>query len=126
MRDWNGVVIAESLRDPMWINGFPVYRAYVSPDALDLGPGRPPGRWHLYWVRASWADIDGIRSELLEPWYAHFWNEKRLIVVYADARFEMDRFDQATWRPAVEHGLSKGIPEEQLDFPTDDSTGTLE
>ena len=126
VREWKGVVIAESLRDPTAINGFPVYRAYISHDVMELGAGRPPGRWHLYWIQASQQEIAAIRGGLLHGWYAHFWNERQTIVVYDDAVFEMDRFDRSTWKAASEHGLAMGIPEEQLDFPTDDSTGTLE
>jgi hypothetical protein len=39
-----------------------------------------------------------------------------MIVVYCDKRFELDRFDRASWIPAIEHGKAKGIPDEQLDF----------
>jgi len=125
MRDWAGVVIAESLRDPTTINRLPVYRAYISRDGLAPGPGGPPGRWHLYWVRASPGEMAAIRAELMHGWYAHFWNEHEIVVLYDDAQFRMDRFDRSTWQAAARHGLAMGIPEDQLDFPTDDSTGTL-
>lgn len=39
-----------------------------------------------------------------------------MVVVYCDARFEVDRFDRPTWIPVIEHGKGKGIPDEQLDF----------
>jgi hypothetical protein len=126
MNEWKGAVIAESLRDPMTLNGFQVYRAYVSPDGLDLGPDRPVGRWHLKWVRVSREDIALIRAQLIHGWYAHFWNERQMVVVYDDAEFEMDRFDRSTWKRATEHGLAMGIPEQQLDFPTDDSAGAMQ
>jgi hypothetical protein len=76
-------------------------------------------------VTCTAADIDRIRQGL-KPWrwYAHFWRAARMIVVYCDARFEMDRFDRSTWTPAIEHGRAKGIPDEHLDFliiPHDDA-----
>jgi hypothetical protein len=53
-----------------------------------------------------------------KPWRccAHFWRGNRMVVVYCDARFEVDRFDRPTWIPVIEHGKGKGIPDEQLDF----------
>ena len=39
-----------------------------------------------------------------------------MIVVYCDARFDVDRTDRSTWTAAIEHGRTKGVPEEQLDF----------
>ena len=46
-------------------------------------------------------------------------------VVFAEARFEMSRTDQATWQAAIAYGLAHGITADELDFPTDDSVGTL-
>ena len=126
MTEWHGVVVAESLGDPTLLNACPVYRTYISgPQPLD--PTGTLGNWHLYWVRVPSTTIDAIRAALVDGWwYAHFWNADRLRVVFADAEFEVARDDPSTWQPAVEHGLAKGIPREWLDFPTDDSTGTLE
>jgi hypothetical protein len=63
--------------------------------------------------------VDRIRAEL-KPWrwYAHFWRDDSMIVIFHDARFEVHRTDRATWVPAIEHGRAKGIPDEQLDFLT--------
>jgi hypothetical protein len=123
--DFDGCVIGESLRDPTLVNHLRVWRAWISPDAIlsdDQGTLAP---WHIYWVTCTATEIDRIQKGL-KPWrwYAHFWKVARMIVVYCDARFEIDRFDRSTWTPAVEHGRRKGIPEEQLDFliiPHDDA-----
>jgi hypothetical protein len=56
---------------------------------------------------------------MLPGWYAHFWREDTVIVVYHDRIFKLDRDDRSTWQEAIEHGKAQGIPEEQLDFPTD-------
>jgi hypothetical protein len=39
-----------------------------------------------------------------------------MIVIFHDARFDVNRTDRMTWEPAIEHGRAKGIPNEQLDF----------
>jgi len=63
------------------------------------------------------ADIDRLRAQLKTwRWYAHFWRGDELVVIYHDARFEMDRAGPSTWTPAIEHGKAKGIPDAQLDF----------
>ena len=120
-------MIAESLADPTFVNRLPVHRAYVSQDGLPVDGAGRTGRWHLYWVTATEADLDAVQGALArdKAWYAHFWRDDRMVVLFADARFDVQRSDRATWEGAIAHGLARGIPIEQLDFPTDDSVGTL-
>lgn len=122
---WRGVVIAEGLSDPTLINGFQVTKAFITEDGQPLDEEGATGRWHLYWVDVSGDDIDRIQAATRYAWYAHFWRDERLVVVYADARFDMHRHHRSTWRPAIDHGLEQGLPLKWLDFPTDDSVGTL-
>jgi hypothetical protein len=42
-----------------------------------------------------------------------------IIVVYHDKQFEFLKGDAGTKREAIEHGKRQGIPEGELDFPTD-------
>lgn len=117
MPDFDGCVIGESLRDPTLINRLRVWKAWISPDVVLSDDHGTRTQWHIYWVTCDATEIDAIQSQL-QPWrwYAHFWRENQLIVVYCDARFDMDRRDRSTWARAIEHGQAKGIPEEQLDF----------
>jgi len=52
------------------------------------------------------------------PWYAHFWKDNRtdILVIFEDHCFWIHAHDRATWQAAIDHGLSIGIPIEQLDF----------
>ncbi len=122
---WRGVVLAEGLRDPALINDFRVSRAFITGEGQPLDEDGAVGRWHLYWVDVSDAEIDRVQAGTRHGWYAHFWQGDRLVVVYDDARFELDRHDQRSWQPAVDHGLGQGLRREWLDFPADDSAGTL-
>jgi hypothetical protein len=122
---WCGVVVAEGLHDPAVINDLWVTRAFITGDGQPMDEDGTEGRWHLYWVDASDDEIDRIQAGARRGWYAHFWRGDRLLVVYDDARFSMYRHDQPTSGPAVDHGLGQGRRGEWLDFPTDDSAGTL-
>lgn len=51
--------------------------------------------------------------------YDDLWRRSRIIVVYNDRQFELTKNDKKTWREAIEHGRAQGIPEDELDFPTD-------
>lgn len=121
---WRGVVIAESLQDPTLLNGSPVYRVHISASELPVDEGS--ARWHLYWLRAGRKEIDAFAEQIKHGWYAHFWSDQRILVVYDDQRFEMDRFDPSTWQPAIDHGIRQGLRREWLDFPTDDGIGELQ
>jgi hypothetical protein len=54
------------------------------------------------------------------PWYIHLWElgKNTITVVFKDKVFTVTR-SKDTWREAVLYGKSLGIPEEQLDFPTE-------
>ena len=122
---WRGVVIAEGLNDPALINDLQVTKAFITGDDQPLDEDGTQGRWHLYWVDVSDDQIDLIQATTRYAWYAHFWQDDRLLVVYNDARFDLHRHDQSTWQAAIDHGLEQGLRREWLDFPTDDSVGTL-
>ncbi len=120
---WRGMLIAESLKDPTLINELRVSGARISREELPLDDAGHLGRWHLYWVDVTPEQIEAIREQLKPGWYAHFWAGDRMVVVFDDARFDLDRFDRSGWAPAIEHGLRRGLRREWLDFPTDDSAG---
>ena len=80
------------------------------------------GRWHLYWVDVSDEEIDRIQAGTRHAWYARFWRDDRLLVVYDDARFSMDRHDQSTWEPAVVYCPCDA---ELVDEPPDDQAAAV-
>lgn len=119
MKNWKGSIIAEGLSDPTVINRFSVYKAVITEDNMPIDYEGNIGRWHCYDVRCSREEIDALQPYILRGWYAHFWNENKIIVVYNDRQFELDKNDKSTWKEAIEHGKAQGIPEDELGFPTD-------
>jgi hypothetical protein len=65
-------------------------------------------------------DIDTLLklSKVIKPtkWYAHFWSGREVIAVFRDNVFRFNFDVKKSWEPAIAHGLSVGIPKEQLDF----------
>jgi hypothetical protein len=119
MEHWKGIVVAESLDDPTILNRFEVERTLISP-LFEWPPhkgARPvAGRWHLYCVRCAEDDLPRFQKHLHSGWYAHFWSEDRLAVLFSDARFDASLRDRSTWRKAIAHARRHDIPERQLDF----------
>jgi hypothetical protein len=106
-----GIVIEQSLADPAFA------------ETLDVSARKqdPNGSWVFLLVRIDperlSSELERIRQAIAsdQPWYAHFFSDDRLAVVFADAIFELST-DPASWSSAIEHGLALGIPREQLDF----------
>ena len=76
-------------------------------------------RWHIYSVFVSLEEIMQLEKSIKDSWYAHFWNETELIVIFRDKTFTCDRNNKETWQQAVEYGLSRGVIKEQLNFLMD-------
>jgi hypothetical protein len=55
-----------------------------------------------------------------EKWYAHFWDDIHIYVVFPGKVFKISRNDTSTWQPAIDYGLSLKISSEQLDFIIDE------
>ncbi|MFQ6085535.1 MAG: hypothetical protein ACE5OY_04635 [Candidatus Bathyarchaeia archaeon] len=117
-RIYKGAVIAEGLDDPKVINALSVCGARVTDDNMPIDYEGNVGRWHIYEVKVSKREIDQLQKHILHGWYAHFWRGNTILVVFNDKLFRIKRDDRSTWRGAVAHGRSQGIPEDELDFPT--------
>ncbi len=113
-----GIVISEGLEEPSLISDFEVFKARISKKDLELGEGKR-GRWHLYHVYATSSQIDSLIGQLRPGWYCHFWQGESLMVVFRGKKFRMMARDKSTWKEAIAYGRSVGIPEVELDFPTE-------
>src|SRR6266704_2190264 len=115
---WKGIIIAEGLEEPSVINEFDVYRARISKQDELIDDQGNKERWHLYWVRATDKQVETLTSRIRNGWYAHFWKGRKRLVVVRGKKGGLQAKEKSTWKEAVEYGKSVGIPEEQLDFPT--------
>lgn len=108
--DYHGIVIRESLVDPSLLTSVRI-----------LGQ-RKGGEWTLLRVGVASRSIGrtigriqrGLRIVGGVPFYAHFCRKDELIVAFPRRVFRM-RPERATWGPAVSHGGSVGITDDELD-----------
>ena len=109
-KDYKGTIIEESLEDNIILNDFNIIGFKITDDVIFSE------RWHLYTVQVSREEIEQVSKFIKSGWYAHFWKNRNMIVVFKNKIFEFNYNDKASWQPAIEYGLSLNIPKEQLDF----------
>lgn len=113
MEKFKGTIVEESLIDNRVINDFEIVGSRISKDE------NPADRWHLYTVLVSREDIEKLYQNIKPKWYMHFWQGRDIIAIFQGQKFEFNYDDKTSWEPAINFGLSIGIPKEQLDFLID-------
>lgn len=116
MSDFHGIVMSVSLQDPALIETFDVigqlalaegalilYKVRVSPGELDTA------------IAALQANLRASAPGFEHGFYAHFYNDEKLMVVFRERVFRQTP-DPATWGDALAYGRALGIDERQLDF----------
>lgn len=111
MKYYKGIIIEESLDDNRILNKLILSGCRISNEE------NPSQRWHLYTVKINVEQIQLIKQHIKQGWYMHCWNDTHMIVVFKDKQFEFNHTISSQWIPAVEYGISIGIPKEQLNFP---------
>jgi hypothetical protein len=90
---------------------------------LQVLASRSIGSWRLLLIEVEEEklaeQIQSLQNNMVDIqgkcWYAHFFRQQELIVVYQDRIFPVT-VQPDTWGEAIQYGLTNGIPEEQLDF----------
>lgn len=108
--EYKGIIVEESLIDNRMMNDFNIIDFRISSDE------NPADRWHIYTVMIDRNDMDRLSRNIKSRWYMHFWKNREVIAIFQGKKFEFDYDNKSSWAPAVEYGLSMGIPKEQLDF----------
>ena len=108
--NYKGIIVEESLKDNRILNSLNIAKIQITTEE------NPKERWHLYTVDISEKEIYKIMNLIKNKWYAHFWKDKTMIVIFKNKEFKFDYDNKSSWKPAVDYGLSLGIPKEQLDF----------
>lgn len=102
-----GTIVENSLTNPHILKELAVLKSW------------PDGTWKLHQVNLDRAQALKLANYINDgPWYMHFWElgTEDVLVVFKDKTFDIKYSDRSTWREAVAHGKTIGIPDEQLDF----------
>lgn len=102
-------------------------------DKLDVLSEKKLGDWNFLLVSAPENELDvqlkNLQQHMIDChedcWYAHFFKEESMIVVYQNAIFKTTIHPE-DWKEAVQFGLDHGIPLEQLDFNPRTKEGVFE
>ncbi len=106
---YHGIVIDKSLINPELIKNFSVIHH------------KQDGEWKIYCVeidnRLLEKTVEDVQKNLNtdQPWYAHFYNEDDLVVVFKEKVFNVT-LDKSSWSGILMYGKQLGIPAEQLEL----------
>jgi len=112
-KEFVGCVIEESLDDNRVLNDLEIIGIKITNEPLSSD------RWHIYKIAANKNEIEKLWVHLKDTWYMHFWKGENITVYFKGKKFDLFGRYKSTWSSAIEYGKSLGIPEGQLDFPTD-------
>lgn len=110
---WHGILLDAAFSEPGIISQFNCVAEKLIED------------WRIFCIEipadSFERDVSRLQAAMRqgEPFYLHFYRGDLLVVVFADAKFEMTR-ERGSWAEAVAYGRSIGIPLEQLDFCPND------
>jgi len=91
------------------------------PESFKVFAKKQDGSWGIYGIEVENTQLEeAIKNiqesmETEEPWYAHFYNDKQLIVIFKEKVFRV-KPHISSWRLIIEYGKQLNIPEGQLDF----------
>jgi hypothetical protein len=107
MNIYKGTIIEQSLTSTDVLKTLKITKTWTDED------------WVLHDIEVDEELVSAIQQSLADgPWYVHLWRESEMLVIFKEKIFSVNRLDTTTWREAIDHGLSKGIPKGQLDFLT--------
>ncbi|PIS16042.1 hypothetical protein COT62_00395 [Candidatus Roizmanbacteria bacterium CG09_land_8_20_14_0_10_41_9] len=120
--NYKGVIIEESLGNKSVLKKVKIIKTKVEP----IKPKHKTPwlkQWTLHSVEIPEEEGEQIAytiSYSFDPehpdWYADYQNDKYHFVIYAGKVFKVDLQNPILYKDAKEYGISKGIPEYQVDF----------
>lgn len=121
VKNYVGVIIEESLENTDVLDNIEILSTDISP-VTEANATPWLKVWTLHTVEIKVHNVDMV-AELLSKsldtkghWYADFRNTEYHYVIFRDKVFKINRSDSAQYAQVKEYGISKGIPDYQLDF----------
>lgn len=124
MKNFNGVIIEESLENKDVLQKVKILKTDVEPITEEY---KTPWvkQWTLHTVEILENQPDIIAKELSESldsehnWYADFKNDTHHYIIFRNKVFFIDRRSKEQYDDAKNYGISLGIPEYQVNFHPD-------
>jgi len=124
-KNFNGVIIEESLKNKDVLQKVKIIKTIVE-EVTEKHKTPWIKQWTLHTVEILENQADEIAEELSKSldsshgdWYADFKNDEFHLIIFRNKVFKIDRSKPEQYKKAVEHGLSLGIPDYQLNFTPD-------
>src|SRR3989344_90511 len=90
--NYTGVIVEESLKSQKILKDFKIIKTEVSEDET----------WHMHTVCATKEQLEKLSQELNSgTWYAHFWNENDIVVVFQNKIFAFQKGASKFFREEV-------------------------
>ena len=124
MKNFNGVIIEESLENKDVLQKVKILKTDVEP-ITEKHKTPWIKQWTLHTVEILENQPDIIAKELSESldskhnWYADFKNDTHHYIIFRNKVFFIDRRSKDQYDKAKNYGISLGIPEYQVDFHPD-------
>ena len=116
---YKGFILSESLSDATALNDFK--KIYVKVEKHD--DPKYPKYWHLFKLTVPDDNIDKavdvVSKNIKDEWYAHFWNDNKLVVIFKGKIFWIKREDKwpsDEYNKVVDYATSHCIDKRYLDF----------
>ena len=123
--NYSGVIIEESLQSSEVLKHLTIVSTKVEPTTEDH---KTPWlkQWTLHTVQIPEESIVAVADKISSvldsddtgksSWYADFKNDSTHFIIFRDKVFQVNRSNQKEYEKVVVYGVSKGIPDYQLDF----------
>jgi len=110
-REYHGIIVPQGIRNHAVFNELNVLGEKRGKEWTLLKVGIDPNNITrvIGLVQANLSSDKGV------PYYAHFYRDNELIVVFPQRVFRVST-DRNSWTEAVRYGESVGIPRAELDF----------
>jgi hypothetical protein len=123
--NYSGVIIEESLQRNEVLKHLTIVSTKVEPITEDH---KTPWlkQWTLHTVEIPEESIVAVADKISSvldsddtgksSWYADFKNDSAHFIIFRDKVFQVNRSNPKEYEKVVVYGVSKGIPDYQLDF----------
>ena len=121
MKNFNGVIIEESLQGKDVLSKVKIIKTEVEP-VSEKHQTPWIKQWTLHTVEILENQADSIAKEISNAldsehdWYADFKNQDSHYIIFRHKIFKVDRSKPEQYAEVTKYGMSLGIPDYQLNF----------